>query len=251
MNKHLLPAAPEALSRTGLMREVSPFALTKWNPHLRAAVESEAHATISILEPIVRDPFTGEGVSAKSIGSALHAIGGQEVTLYLNSPGGDFFEGLAIYNQLREYPGHVTVKILGIAASAASCIAMAGDEIQMARTAFLMIHNARVGVAGNRLHLRQATDVLDAFDKTMAEIYAARTGQATPTLRAMMDAETWIAATDAISQGFADALFDADVDTQDLREEKQAPHPDSSIYQAHWQRALTHLALAPLLTQRK
>lgn len=83
----------------------------------------------------------GEGVTAKRISAALRAIGEQDIVVNLNSPGGDMFEGLAIYNLLRAHSGKVTVNILGIAASAASIIAMAGDEIKMGRGAFLMIHN--------------------------------------------------------------------------------------------------------------
>lgn len=83
-------------------------------------------------------------------------MGGENVTVNINSPGGDMFEGLAIYNLLREYSGKVTVKVLGIAASAASIIAMAGDEIQIGRGAFLMIHNCWIVMIGNRHDLAKA-----------------------------------------------------------------------------------------------
>ncbi|MBN0106041.1 Clp protease ClpP, partial [Pseudomonas aeruginosa] len=92
-------------------------------------------------EPIGYDWWTGEGVTAKRIAGALRAIGGDvDVTVNINSPGGDVFEGLAIYNLLREHKGKVTVRVLGLAASAASFIAMAADEVKIARAGFLMIH---------------------------------------------------------------------------------------------------------------
>lgn len=92
----------------------------------------------------------GRGVTAKRISAALRAIGNNDVVVNINSPGGDMFEGLAIYNLLRSHSGKVTVNILGIAASAASIIAMAGDEVQMGRGAFLMIHNCWAVGVGNR-----------------------------------------------------------------------------------------------------
>lgn len=212
MSKRMLPAAPEAAPRAGLSCEVSPFALARWNPEIRAAVAND-DTTISMLDPIGFDPW-GEGVTAKRIAGALRAIGGRDVTVYVNSPGGDLFEGIAIYNQLREYRGKVTVKVLGVAASAASFIAMAGDEIQIASSAFFMIHNAHVVVAGNRLDLCDVTNTLETFDAAMADIYAARTGQDVSALRSMMDAETWMAGKEAVARGFADALFDSDVPSE-------------------------------------
>ncbi|WP_034085582.1 head maturation protease, ClpP-related, partial [Pseudomonas aeruginosa] len=111
------------------------------------------------------------------IAGALRAIGGDvDVTVNINSPGGDVFEGLAIYNLLREHKGKVTVNIIGLAASAASFIAMAGDEIRIGRAAFLMIHNAWLIAMGNRNDLREIADWLEPFDMTLADIYAQRTG---------------------------------------------------------------------------
>ncbi|HCF5801664.1 TPA: Clp protease ClpP, partial [Pseudomonas aeruginosa] len=102
---------------------------------------------------------------------ALRAIGGDvDVTVNINSPGGDVFEGLAIYNLLREHKGKVSVNIIGLAASAASFIAMAGDEIRIGRAAFLMIHNAWLIAMGNRNDLREIADWLEPFDMTLADI---------------------------------------------------------------------------------
>jgi len=132
------------------------------------------------------------------------------VTVNINSPGGDMFEGLAIYNLLREYEGKVTVKVLGLAASAASIIAMAGDEVQIGRGAFLMIHNCWVYAMGNRHDLQQIATDMAPFDKAMNDIYGARTGLDAATIDAMMDAETYIGGSDAVEKGFADRLLAAD-----------------------------------------
>lgn len=162
--------------------------------------------TISILEQIGSDWF-GEGVTAKRIAGALRAIGDKPVRVDINSPGGDFFEGLAIYNMLADHPAKVTVRVLGIAASAASIIAMAGDEIEMGAGSFLMIHNAWAVAIGNQNDLRDAADMLAPFDASMASLYAARTGMSEKAAAALMDAETWISAHDAVAQKFADSVI--------------------------------------------
>ncbi|MCY0385649.1 Clp protease ClpP [Robbsia sp. Bb-Pol-6] len=204
-----LPVAPEAKSRPGVSCDLSPRALERWNPSIHAAA-AEDQATISVFDQIGYDPWTGDGVSAKLVAGILRSLDGQDVTVNVNSPGGDMFEGLAIYNLLREYKGAVTVKVVGLAASAASIIAMAGDELQVARAGFLMIHNAWVVAAGNQNELRDIADTLAPFDAAMADIYAARTGSSPKAMQALMDAETWIGGGAAVEQGFADSLLPAD-----------------------------------------
>lgn len=120
------------------------------------------------------------------------------------------FEGFAIYNLLREHKGKVTVKVLGLAASAAADIIMAGDEIQIARAAFIMIHNGWIVAIGDKNDLRQAADWLEAFDQMGVDICAARTGISSGKIAQMMDDETWIGGEDAVKQGFADTLLDSD-----------------------------------------
>ena len=124
-----LPATPEDRPRAGISSQISPRALSSWDSSIRAAAEDER--TISIYDVIGVDYWTGEGVTAKRIASALRGLGKGPVTVNVNSPGGDMFEGLAIYNLLREHDGEVTIKVLGLAASAASIIAMAGDTVQI------------------------------------------------------------------------------------------------------------------------
>ncbi|WP_121062202.1 head maturation protease, ClpP-related [Chachezhania antarctica] len=203
-----LPKA-KATSRPGVQSDISPKALQRWAPDVRAAAEDEP-ATISILEPIGADMW-GDGVTARRISAALRSIGERPVTVNVNSPGGDYFEGLAIYNLLREHKQAVTINILGIAASAASVIAMAGDDVRIARAGFLMIHNVWILAAGDRHALREVADWLEPFDATAAEIYAARSIHDAKKIGEMLDRETWIGGTAAIEQGFADDYLPADM----------------------------------------
>lgn len=206
-----LPAAPMGRPSASVRSEILPRAFERWNPGLRAAVaEEEQDRSISIYDAIGYDYWTGEGVTARRVASALRTLGAGPVTVNVNSPGGDMFEGLAIYNLLREHKGDVTVKVLGVAASAASIIAMAGDTVQIARAAFFMVHNSWVIAAGNRNDLRETADWLEPFDAAMADIYVARTGADTKAIAKLMDAESWIGGSAAIEQGFADELLPSD-----------------------------------------
>lgn len=188
--------------------ELKPLALERWNRSIRAASDDEH--SISIYDAIGYDPWSGEGVTTKRIAAALRSLKGADVTVNINSPGGDMFEGLAIYNLLREYSGKVSVKVLGLAASAASIIAMAGDEIRIARSGFLNIHNCWVVALGNRHDLQAMIGTLEPFDLAMAEIYATRTGSELAAMQQLMDADTWLNGSAAVEQGFADDLLAAD-----------------------------------------
>lgn len=174
--------------------------------------------TIYIFEDIGYDFWTGGGVTAKSVEEQLKAAGKTEITVLMNSPGGDLFEGVAIYNLLRLHPAKVTVKVLGLAASAASIIAMAGDRVEMGAGSFLMIHNAWVCACGNRHDLRAVADYLEPFDAALREVYAARTGLDDEELDQLLDAETWLNADEAIRRGFADGKTDM-----------EAPAPEASV----------------------
>lgn len=189
--------------------DVSEGALSKWDSSIKALAPAGENI-IEVFEVIGMDYWTGDGVTAKAVSAKLREFRGEAVTVNINSPGGDMFEGLAIYNVLREYPGDVNVKILGMAASAASIIALAGDHIEIGASAFYMIHNAWIMVAANRNGLREYADYLEPFDNAMADIYAARTGSPKEDMLAIMDAESWINGKDAIEQGFADALLASD-----------------------------------------
>ncbi len=228
MSLRALPAA-HVPARADYIAACSHRALKSWNPGVRAAASEDEPGTISVLDVIGEDWWTGGGVTSKRIGAALRQIGDKDVTVTVNSPGGDYFEGLAIYNLLREHKGKVTVKIVGLAASAASVIAMAGDEVQIARAGFLMIHNTWVLAAGDRNAFRDVADWLEPFDAAAVDIYAARSGIKSAELSAMLDKETWLGGQSAVDRGFADALLDSDEiataqnrETERLRAERQA-----------------------------
>jgi ATP-dependent Clp protease protease subunit len=184
--------------------------MDRWNAGVRAAATDEVDRSISVYDVIGYDYWTGDGVTAKRVAAALRSMGAGPVTVNINSPGGDMFEGLAIYNLLREHDGEVTVKVLGLAASAASIIAMSGDTVEISRAAFLMIHNAWVMAIGNRNDLAEVAATLKPFDDAMASIYAARTGADPTAMAKLMDAETWIGGQAAIDDGFADSLLPSD-----------------------------------------
>lgn len=205
-----LPAAPAGRPCAAVSSYVSPRALDRWDASVRAAIDEGEERTISVYDVIGYDWWTGEGVTAKRIASALRNMGPGPVTVNVNSPGGDMFEGLAIYNLLREHDGEVTIKVLGLAASAASIIAMAGDTVQIARAGFLMIHNCWVIAQGNRHDLREFADTMEPFDAAMADIYAARSDQDLQEVQRQMDGETWIGGSQAIEQGYADELLPSD-----------------------------------------
>ena len=207
MTMRKLPSAKINV-RPGLRSELAPAALDRWNSSVKSAAD-DSDNTISILDPIGEDWF-GDGVTAKRISAALRNIGKKDIVVSINSPGGDYFEGLAIYNLLREHPAKVTVKIVGIAASAASVIAMAADEVQIARAGFIMIHNTWVVAVGDRHALRDVADWLEPFDVTATDIYAARTGLDENEIGRMLDRETWIGGAEAVEKGFADSLLSAD-----------------------------------------
>lgn len=220
--RNLLPVANFNAKEKG---GISPLAFDRWNPAIKASDENDN--TIGIYDPIGYDYWDDSGVTAKRISAALRSLDGADVVVNINSPGGDVFEGLAIYNLLREYKGHVTVRVLGVAASAASFIAMAADEIQIARAGFFMIHNAWTGLWGNRNDLRETADFLEQIDDTIADIYHVRSGLSMDELKADMDKERWINGRDAIDSGFADAFLPSDVvveDTKNFTKEKVAAH---------------------------
>lgn len=220
--RNLLPVANFNAKEKG---GVSPLAFDRWNPAIKASDENDN--TIGIYDPIGYDYWDDSGVTAKRISAALRSLDGADVVVNINSPGGDVFEGLAIYNLLREYKGHVTVRVLGVAASAASFIAMAADEIQIARAGFFMIHNAWTGLWGNRNDLRETADFLEQIDDTIADIYYVKSGLSMDELKADMDKERWINGCDAIDSGFADAFLPSDVvveDTKNFTKEKVAAH---------------------------
>jgi ATP-dependent Clp endopeptidase proteolytic subunit ClpP len=151
--------------------------------------------------------FWGDGISAKAFQKELTALGKvSTINLRINSPGGDVFDGLAIYNQLKSHPARVVVDIDGLAASIASIIAMAGDEIRMASNAMMMIHNPHGMAVGDATEMQRVAALLGQVKGSLTGTYAARTGKDVDDLGAMMTAETWLSADDAVAMRFADNI---------------------------------------------
>lgn len=210
-NRSDLPTAP-SFNNQSVQTSVCQKAMNLWNSGVYAADSGESEASINILDVIGYDYWTDGGTTARRIDAALKSIGSNtDVTVNINSPGGDVFEGLAIYNLLRAHSGRVTVRVLGIAASAASFIAMAADEVQIARAGFLMIHNGWTYSVGNRHDMRKTADMLQQIDTVIAEVYAVSSGMDQTELGQMMDAETYITGTEAIEYGMADSYLPSDV----------------------------------------
>ncbi len=174
------------------------------------AAESSGDNVISIFDIIGEDPWTGGGFTARRTSAALRSIGERDVKVQINSPGGDMFEGMAIYNLLRKHNAKVTVEVFGMAASAASIIAMAGDEIVMGGGSFIMVHKAWGLVIGNEFDFADAAETFAGFDGALADIYEARTGLKRDDIETLMSHSrgdgTWLGATAAVEKGFADRV---------------------------------------------
>ena len=140
-----------------------------------------------------------------------------DVVVWINSPGGDCIAASQIYSMLMDYPGKVTVKIDGIAASAASVIAMAGSEVLMAPTAMMMIHNPMTMAFGDHADMQKAIEMLDEVKESIVNAYEIKTGQSRAKLSHLMDSETWMNANKAIELGFADDIL------RDEKVEKDIP----------------------------
>ena len=198
-------------------RGVSAFTpapvLDRWNADaagVRPAALEQGDNVITMFDIVGEDWWSGGGITAKKVAARLRAIGDRPVEVQINSPGGDMFEGLAIYNVLREHQQAITIKVMGMAASAASIIAMAGDTIEIGAASFIMIHNCWVGAVGNRHDMAEVAAFLAPFDQAMADVYAQRTGKTSAECAKWMDDETYMSGSVAIERGFADELLAAD-----------------------------------------
>lgn len=170
--------------------------------------KSEKRAEIYIFGSIVSEEYRYDDVetSAVSFKKELDALGNvSEIDVHINSGGGFVFEGLAVHNMIKSHKAKVKVYIEGLAASAASVIAMAGDEIYMAGNSLMMIHNAFGSFVGDYREMEKAAQVLRTINKTVSDSYLSRSLNLTEAqLLKMMDDETWMDADTAISLGFAD-----------------------------------------------
>ena len=177
--------------------------VTNWLSYQpRASVHEPA--VLQIFDQIGEDWFGGSGISAKAFSDALQSVGPGPLVVEINSPGGNVWDGLAIYNMLRGRQSPVTTRVVGIAASIASIIALAGDTIEMADASLFMIHDPSGMVAGTSEDMRKMANALDQHAEILAGIYVKRTGKTSAQIRAAMSAETWFTAQEAIQFGLAD-----------------------------------------------
>lgn len=151
--------------------------------------------------------FGSETTTPKSFRKELAKYKGKDITVWINSPGGDVYAASSIYTSLKEHKGKVTVKVDGYACSAASVIAMAGDEILMSPTSIIMIHNPWGAFAGEAADMRHAAEILDQVKETILNAYQLKTKKSRSKISQMMDEETWMSSTTAIKEGFADNVL--------------------------------------------
>ena len=168
------------------------------------AKSAKGRGEIDIFGVIGADWF-GEGITGKMVDKAIKAMGDvSAIDVRIKSPGGDVFEGRAIYNLLAEHKATINVNVIAEAASAASLIAMAGDEITMAEGSLMMIHRASGLAWGNVGDVEKFLNLLKTVDDTLVKTYAKRTGNSEADVLAWLDAETWMDAADAVKMKFAD-----------------------------------------------
>lgn len=168
--------------------------------------EESENRVLTIDGVIAEESWFDDDVTPKQFRDELTA-GNGDITVYINSPGGDCIAASQIFTMLVEYTGKVTVRIDGMAASAASVIAMAGNVVQMAPTAMLMIHNPSTFAAGNEKELRKAIETLAEFKESIINAYELKTGLQRAHIARLMDDETWMNARKAIELGFADEMI--------------------------------------------
>ncbi len=167
--------------------------------------------------PIDEDSFWGDEITPQDFRSELEAEEG-DVTVWINSPGGNVFAAAEIYTMLREYAGNVTVRIASIAASAASVVAMAGSRVEMSPTALLMIHDPSTIAMGNAKDMEKAIETLNEVKESIINAYSAKTGLRHNKIAELMSNETWMNAKKAVELGFADVVL--------YENKKPDPEPD-------------------------
>lgn len=173
-------------------------------------VRNDAGRTLFLNGEISDETWFGDEVTPQLFRDDLESCQG-DITVWINSPGGDVFAAAQIYNMLMDYPGNVKVKIDGLAASAASVIAMAGTEVLMSPVAMMMIHNPMTVAIGDSSEMQKASEMLAEVKESIMNAYEIKTGLSRSKISHLMDAESWFNAKKAVELGFADKiLFDSD-----------------------------------------
>lgn len=175
---------------------------------MKYAFKDEAEAlSIKIYDEIGDDGWGG-GITTETINEQLQNANDKPLNIYINSYGGEVFEGFAIYNTLKNYKGYKTVYVDGIAASIASVIAMCGNKVVMNKASMLMIHNASGLAYGNADEMKKVVNALEQINEVIRGVYMAKTGMDETTIKNLMDNETYLKPQDALDYGFIDEILD-------------------------------------------
>lgn len=202
--------------------------------------EDTGARTLYLNGTIAEETWFEDDVTPKAFKAELNA-GQGDIVIWINSPGGDCVAASQIYSMLMDYKGNVTVKVDGIAASAASVIAMAGTQVLMAPTALLMMHNPLTVAIGDSSEMQKAIDMLSEVKESIINAYEIKSGLSRAKISHLMDAETWLNANKAVELGFADGI---------LEDEKKKQPTDLEASFAFSRRAVTNSLLTKLLPQR-
>lgn len=191
-----------------------------WNWKTQTVTNQETQETVTertlfLNGTIAEESWFDDDVTPQIFKDELNS-GSGDITVWINSPGGDCIAAAQIYNMLMDYKGNVTVKIDGIAASAASVIAMAGTKVLVSPVSMLMIHNPMTVAFGNSAEMQKAIDMLDSVKDSILNAYEIKTGLSRAKLSHLMDAETWMDANKAIELGFADELMQRSAATDEV-----------------------------------
>ena len=235
MNQTAVEETKRTLPRTTMKTHVEARRFWNW------AKDEETDARMLYLDGVIaEESWFDDDITPAAFKSELMASGG-DVTIWLNSPGGDCIAASQIYAMLMDYKGAVTVKIDGIAASAASVIAMAGTKVLMAPTALMMVHNPLTVAIGDSEEMQKAVAMLSEVKESIINAYEIKTGLTRARLSHLMDAETWLNANKAIELGFADGI---------LEDAKKQPQSVDIAY-AFSRRAVTNSLLDKIPKQTK
>ena len=202
-------------------------------------IRNEGEPDILVLSGEISDEtWFGDEVTPKMFKADLDKCKGN-ITVWINSPGGDVFAAAQIYNMLMDYPGEVVVKIDSLAASAASVVAMAGTEVQMSPVAMMMIHNPMTVAIGDSSEMKKAVAMLDEVKESIMNAYEIKTGLSRDRLSKLMDAESWFNASKAVELGFADKI---------LFEDTEQKEPEAMMFS---RAAVTNSLLSKLIPEKK
>lgn len=207
-------------------------------------VRDEGEPSVLVLNGEISDEtWFGDEVTPKLFKADLDKCQG-DIAVWINSPGGDVFAAAQIYNMLMDYPHNVTVKIDGLAASAASVIAMAGTEVQMSPVAMMMIHNPMTVAIGDSAEMQKAIAMLDEVKESIMNAYEIKTGLTRAKISHLMDAESWFNAKKAVELGFADKILFSD----DAEETGSDQDMEAVMFS---RKAVTNSLLSKLMPEKK